>query len=123
MKIDMPLTFIGDMPRQLVSCGNWRCIEIPIEDIQCGDLLFTKNKSAPKLLSHVALAIKTNQIFHCCPSIGTAIIQSEEEFFSLYEQRLNFEQMIRYIDPRNKVLRSMHKGIFIPLLQDAQCHL
>jgi cell wall-associated NlpC family hydrolase len=111
--IDIPLTFIGDMPRRLLSYSEWRVLKVEIKNVQCGDLLFVRNKKNEKLLSHIALVFELDKIFHCCPSFGTAVIQSKDEFFTLYEQKLNFKKMIRYIDPRNRELREDQRGIFI----------
>ncbi|MBS0653074.1 MAG: C40 family peptidase [Verrucomicrobia bacterium] len=113
LKINIPLTYIGDMPRRLLSYSEWRAVKIDIKDAKCGDLLFVKSREREKLVSHVAMVIETDKIFHCCLNAGTAIVQSEEEFFSLYEQRLDFVKMIRYIDPRNRELRDLHQGIFM----------
>ncbi|MES2344903.1 MAG: hypothetical protein V4494_03070 [Chlamydiota bacterium] len=84
-----------------------------MKDARCGDLLFVSNKENKRLLSHIALVIDVDKIFHCSPYFGTAVMQSREEFFSLYEQKLSFKKMICYIDPRNKELRGNQKGIFI----------
>ena len=113
LHIDIPLTFIGDMPRQLLSFGEWRALQVEMNDVRCGDILFVRNKRNEKLLSHIALIIEVDKVFHCCPSSGTAVIESRNEFFSLYEQKLNFKEMICYIDPRNQKLRDAQKGIFI----------
>jgi hypothetical protein len=111
--IYIPLAFIGDMPRQLLSFSEWNALKIEINEAQCGDILFVRNKKNEKLLSHIAVIIEVDKIFHCCPYFGTAVIQSRDDFFSLYEQKLNFKEMARYIDPRNKKLRKDQKGIFI----------
>lgn len=113
LSIDIPLTFIGDMPRQLLSFGEWRALKIEMRNVQCGDILFVRNKRNEKLLSHIALIIEVDKVFHCSPSSGTAVIESRNEFFSLYEQKLNFKEMICYIDPRNQKLRADQKGTFI----------
>lgn len=110
--LDIPLTFIGDMPRRLLSYSEWRLLKIDAKDMQCGDLLFVKKKKNVKLLSHVALVVASDRIFHCCQSLGTAVVQSTEDFFCLYEQQLNFRKMVRYVDPRNKKLREEQKSGF-----------
>lgn len=101
------------MPRHLVENPDWRPLKIQRKDAKCGDLLFVRNKKHPKLLSHAALILGVDQIFHCSPFLGTATIQTDAEFFSSYEQKLNFNKMIRYIDPRNAKLRKENKGIYI----------
>lgn len=102
------------MPRKLISLEEWDLIECPIKDIQCGDVFFTKNTNKPKLISHVALVIDPNKIFHCTPLLQKAVIQSKEEFFSFYEQKLSIEKTLCYVDPRNKELRSK-EGMFISI--------
>ena len=102
------------MPRRLLHFGKWIPLEIERKDARCGDLLFVKNRKHKKLLSHVAMIVGVDRIFHCCPSFGTAIIQSDDAFFSLYKQKLTLKKMLCYIDPRNTKLREAQKGIFIP---------
>lgn len=113
MKVNISLTFIGDMPRKLLACSEWRVMKVAVKDVKKGDIFFVKNKENEKLLSHIALIIDKDKIFHCSLFFGTAVIQANEDFFALYEQRLNFKEMIHYIDPRNKKLREEQKGIFI----------
>jgi len=100
------------MPRRLLSFGEWSAHKVAWKDVKCGDLLFVKNKERPKLIAHIALVLNSNQIFHCCSALG-AVIESKEQFFSVYEQKLPFEKMPLYIDPRNKPLREKHQGLFI----------
>ncbi len=109
----MPLTYVGDMPRRLIALSNCRPLKIDIADVKCGDILFVGGRGKKKLLSHVAIIIDADRIFHCSLSMGTAAVQTIDQFFSSYEQRLCFKEMIRYIDPRNTGLRDAHQGIFI----------
>ena len=113
LRVDIPLTYIGDMPRQLTAYGEWRPLSIPREEARCGDLLFVKNKEKPKLISHVALFLDANSVFHCNASDRTAVIQDYEEFSNHYEQALSFRQAVYYIDPRNKCQRLQEQGDLI----------
>lgn len=101
------------MPRTFLNLSEWKCLKIKIEQAKCGDILFVKNKNNKKFLSHSALILDTDRIFHCTPRFGTAVIESKDEFFKIYEQSLSFKEMICYIDPRNQQLRKIHRGIFI----------
>lgn len=101
------------MPRQLFSLSKWHLVKIDIKEARCGDILFVKNRQYEKLLSHIALFINANQIFHCCQSLKVACIQPPDAFFSLYEQKLNFVHMVRYIDLRNDKQRKKEQGIYI----------
>jgi cell wall-associated NlpC family hydrolase len=107
------VTYIGDVPRNLTLRGEWKVLKVDIEDVKCGDILFVGNVNHKKLISHVALFLEKNQIFHCSMDLGTAQVQSENTFFATYEQKLNFRKMVRYIDRRNEALRNAHGGAFI----------
>ncbi len=111
-KIDVPLTYIGDMPRALLSSNRFKALQIDIENARCGDVLFVKGRRNQKrLITHVALFLSNNQIFHC--SSRSEKVQSRSEFFKDYEQGLNFIEMVRYIDLRNSDLRNQHGGIYV----------
>jgi cell wall-associated NlpC family hydrolase len=113
LKVTIPLTFIGDMPRRLASYGEWRPLCIKQEDAQCGDLLFVKNKSNTRLITHIAMFIDARSIFHCCLNEKTAVIQRYETFASRYTQSLGFRIAVRYIDHRNQRERDQQGGPFI----------
>jgi hypothetical protein len=109
--IAIPIDYIGNMPRRLFALSEWRVLWISIDNVRSGDLIFVKNREKPKLLSHAALFLNVDRIFHCYAR-GGAVIQKSEDFFSLYSQELNFKEMMRYIDIRNKELREK-QGTFI----------
>lgn len=104
----MPVTLIGNMPRTLLfletwyALKTWRAIRCPLEKAQCGDLLFVQQKDKDESpISHIALIIEADKIFHCNLASKTAVIQSREEFFRSYEQKICLSAMIMNIDPRN----------------------
>jgi len=99
-------TWIGDMPRTLLSTGKWTFHMIDPQEARCGDVLFTKRISERKLLAHAALLLGPNEIFHCKRDSG-AVTETLESFFSVFEQKLTDTQ-IRYIDPRNVELRKKY---------------
>ena len=109
--INMAITYIGDLPRRLLSSDRWRVLKIEVKDAKCSDVIFTKKIGKQRLISHAALFVGEDKIFHCCMSLGKAAIESSDQFFSVYEQTLDFKEMIRYIDHRNR-LRDIH-GTFI----------
>lgn len=43
----------------------------------------------------------------------TARIETPDDFFQYYEQKLSAIQSLRYIDPRDHILRKRHYGIFM----------
>ncbi len=111
--IEIPLTFIGDMPRYLLSFGQWEAFCIERERAQVGDLVFVKNIKGQKGIAHVGLILGVDRIFHCSKENGTATIESDQRFFSMYEQRLTLLEMVCYIDSRNTRLRDKHQNNFI----------
>lgn len=111
--VEIPLTFIGDMPRQLQCLGDWKCLKVDIKDIRCGDVLFLKDKEHKTSIRHAALVMDVDRIFHCCQKVGKPTIQSVDDFFSKYEQTLTFKEMMRYIDSRNTELLTKSKSGYI----------
>jgi len=97
--------YIGDMPRMLVKLHKWEILKISASDLQDGDLVFVKRKEGKRSISHIAMYIKS-RLFHSCKSKQTAIFESPEMFFLVYEQNLNADMLIRYIDKRNFWLRA-----------------
>lgn len=100
--IDVPLTWIGDMPRVFFSSSQWRLLYIEREEAKYGDVLFVGKKEGDVLISHVALILGVDRIFHSSLGLGTAAIQTDKEFFSRYEQRFSFKEMIQYTDNRSR---------------------
>jgi cell wall-associated NlpC family hydrolase len=109
-QIDLPRAWVGDMPREL-SLSNWNLRIIDSTELKTGDLLFLKQQQQPKLISHVAIALAPDQVFHCTALLGP-VIQSVDQVFEKYEQQLKSDQII-YIDPRNAPLREKHGGMYI----------
>lgn len=110
--IFLPLTLVGDMPRELLALGEWKFHCIEPRQIRCGDLLFVKRIAEQKLIAHAALFLGPDEIFHCKRDVG-AIVESLNCFHATFEQKLTYKQII-YIDPRNKSLREDADDIFLP---------
>lgn len=108
--IEIPVTFVGDMPRNLESFGL-RLEIIDTSEMKAGDLLFLKLKIKSRLISHVAIAISADKIFHCQKSDGVCL-ESPESIFETYEQELKKDQLL-YIDFRNETVREKHAGYFV----------
>lgn len=102
--IDLPRAFIGDMPRVFFRSDQWKLFYIDRSQAEYGDVLFVGARDGERLISHAALIVDVDKIFHCSSKAGTAVIQTDEEFFSHYEQRFNLMQMVSYVDPRNRDL-------------------
>lgn len=100
--IQIPLTFVGDMPRLLIST-QWSFHLVDASEFKMGDLIFLKRKAEPKLIAHAALALGPDRIFHCKRDQG-AVIESVSAVFEIFEQKIKHSQL-KYIDPRNKELR------------------
>jgi cell wall-associated NlpC family hydrolase len=109
-QIDLPRGWIGDMPRQLCQ-ANWSLQIIDSAELQTGDLIFLKQQNHPTLISHLAIALASDQIFHCTRLLGP-VIQTAHQVFERYEQQLMHDQIL-YIDSRNLALREQQGGMYI----------
>ncbi len=114
LQIEIELTWIGDMPRELAKRPKeWKILLLDRQDAQFGDILFTKHSKRRKRLSHVGMIFGPNTIFHCSSELKTAQVVEDKEFFASYEQVLSLEEALRYIDPRNIEERTKHRGLFM----------
>lgn len=109
----IPITYIGDMPRQLVSYSAWRPLNIKREEARCGDLFFVQKLGKKSLITHVAMFLDPDTLFHSNYDAQTAIVENFEDFQKRYNQSLNFRRAVRYIDSRSMVKRDEEKGCFI----------
>jgi cell wall-associated NlpC family hydrolase len=113
LRTHIPVTYIGDMPRQLASYSAWRPLNIKRENVRCGDLFFVKRIEKERLITHVAMFLDSNTLFHSNYDAKTAVTENFEEFQKRYDQTLNFRRAVRYIDSRNTAKRDEEKGRYI----------
>lgn len=107
---ELPVTLIGNMPRKLADYG-WAYHYIDAPQLEAGDVIFIKKRNRPRLISHAALVVKVDSVFHC--QMGKGMVQeSVATLFETYEQQL-FEDQLLYIDYRDGALREQHQGSFI----------
>ena len=92
------LDWIGNMPRHLSRQRTWRYLRIPVRELKTGDLLFLKNKRSPRLVTHVAMALGPEKVFHC--STKGASIEKINDLFMIYVQPADVGAMLSYVDPR-----------------------
>ncbi len=110
---DFPVTFIGDMPRTLSSLAGWEFTVLKSkEEIRAGDLYFVGKVEKTRLISHVALFLSQDELFHCTQDHSRAIVEDFATFQTTYEQKVR-KQQIRYIDFRNESLRQQHSGCYM----------
>ena len=113
----LPSSWIGDMPRVLVSeCGYSFC-QIDIGSLRAGDLVFISSSecfspsSNRRSVVHVAMAVGVGILFHSSYERGGACLENIIEPCDRFgeEIRRNIINdsafLIRYIDPRNHSLR------------------
>ena len=110
LHVNIPMTLIGDMPRELTHSG-WQFHLIRKEELQPGDLIFLKKRTEPRLIDHVAVALAVDRVFHCKKGEG-ALCQSLDDLFEVYEQKI-LEKQLDYIDSRNQALRKIHGGCYM----------
>lgn len=105
LKIDLPLTFIGDMPRELLTYGEWRPLLIKIADAKCGDLIFVRSVSSTRPVSHMGIFLDHHSVFHCSAETGGTIIEDYALFSTKYVQSLNFAESANNLDYRNPLYK------------------
>jgi hypothetical protein len=93
--------WIGNLPRGLLSKYDCCLIKIKPQDVRCGDFLFLKKKKKRRLITHLALVLETNKIFHCTKTSKRAQIVELECVFNDYEQVQDIEKLATYVDPRD----------------------
>lgn len=108
--MEVPITFVGNMPRLLASSG-WTFQIIDTSEIRACDLVFLKRRAEPKLVAHAVLVLALDKVFHCKKNCGMKV-EPLEGVFEEYEQKL-LQDQLRYIDSRDKTLRAVHGGWFI----------
>lgn len=96
--LDLPLDWIGNMPRLLVMKG-WRIEEIKRSDLKAGDFLFLGKRK--NRVDHLALALSSEEAFHVSWKSKGAAIEKIESLFSRYAQPAAADVLLNYIDPRS----------------------
>lgn len=89
------------MPRELTNMHGGVLERTTLTKLQCGDLLFVSKKWYKRMITHVALAIGDDMIFHCSYMKGS-VIEKTELFFKDHVQEKDPEKMLSYVDPRTK---------------------
>lgn len=102
----LPIYNIGDMARMLTKVHTWQIKKISSNDMQEGDLILVKAKNLKRLVHHIGWYYKRS-VWHL--SEEGLQKQSIDEFFQVYEQTLK-KKIVKYIDRRNWISRSIHKG-------------
>ena len=111
--IEIPVTWIGDVPRKLVEEREWKILDTTVDMLKVGDLIFTKIRAGPRMVSHVGIFLGEKGVFHCSYSDRTAVIVPLNEFLERYPPLLNAEEVLAFVDPRNTELRSKSAGPFL----------
>lgn len=100
-KLRIPNVWIGDLPHALTH-KKWRALFIPKDELRTGDLLFTRHAEC---ITHVAIAIDAERIFHCTINRG-AVIDNREDFLQNYPSPFKSAQaLINERDPRAYLLK------------------
>ncbi len=100
--VELSLDWIGNMPRYLSKERRWQVLQIFPDELKPGDLLFLKHRKSSRLVTHVAMALSTEEIFHCSPKKKGASIEKIDEVFTRYVQPSDINAILSYVDPRTK---------------------
>jgi cell wall-associated NlpC family hydrolase len=107
--IDIPRDWIGNMPRSLVNRKKWSIQQITASELQPGDLLFLRNTHAKRLITHVAVALSPDEVFHSSRGAKGGRIEKIADIFSKYAQPKNSQELLTYVDPRTELSPSMEE--------------
>lgn len=99
------------MPRSLFQFSEWKVLSVT--QLERGDIIFVNKIGRTNFVSHVALAVSNNEIIHCSREFNSVQILTIYDFFAVYEQGCTLREALRYIDPRDKILREKNNGSFI----------
>lgn len=98
MGLKIELDLIGNMPRHLVK-KKWSVQKISSSEIQAGDLLFLHSKKSERLVTHVALALSAQKVFHCTPK-SNGCVEPLEAISQEWEFLEDANALLSYVDPR-----------------------
>lgn len=99
---ELSLDWIGNMPRHLSKKHSWQVLQVSPHELKAGDLLFLKYRKSSRLVTHVAMALGPDEIFHCSREKKGAAIEKIEEVFARYVQPNDLNAMLSYVDPRTE---------------------
>lgn len=97
---EFKLDWIGNMPRLLVNEEHWEALLVNQTELHPGDLLFLGRRKGG-VVTHVALALTSEEAFHCNWESGGGSIEKIKTLFSKYIQAESQERLLSYQDPRS----------------------
>jgi len=106
MAIELTIKRIGSMPGILANHPErkWSVIDITREDaLQPGDLLFLQSKGHRRLITHLAVFLNSQFVFHSSKEKGGGTAELLTEVFKRYSPLSNGIEMINYQDPRREI--------------------
>lgn len=121
-----PYTWIGDMPRELMT--QYGCIlkRVKVDSMQAGDVVFLRRNEtnvthfSSRYITHIMIAMDSSRVFHCSEKRGGGAIEDFAKPIDAYARSLIKRVVdepflfLRYIDPRNEVLRERYGSELIP---------
>jgi len=96
--LDIPLDWIGNMPRLLVEKG-WQIEKIQRRSLKMGDLIFLGKRN--NQIDHLAVALSAEKVFHVSWKTKGAAIEKIETLFSRYVQPKEIGLFLSSVDPRS----------------------
>jgi hypothetical protein len=98
------LAMLGDLPQRLDLLG-WESLTIKSDEIKTGDVIVLKSrverkKDIGRQITHVALGLGNERVFHCSAETGGVIAKVDTLFKSYFQVSARASPLLRGKDPR-----------------------
>lgn len=108
--VELPVNWIGNLPKMLKDKFGAYVVEVPLESVKCGDILFLNGYKKRKV-SHVVVAAGSGLVTHCSEKAGGAVVESIQDVFKRgYGQIKDPDELINNIDPRDRSCKLQTMG-------------
>lgn len=98
VRFEIPKTWIGNIPKELVTYEWFSLLDIPYSDVRNGDLLFVW-KYTDTSITHLMLALPEWKVFHSCRARNTTIDDLQYCLQTQYRP-LTSDLLRDFVDPR-----------------------
>ncbi len=93
------LVGIGSMPKLLKAWG-WEPIQLASADLLPGDLIILRGASNPRLITHIGIALSSEEMFHCAKEHKGGMIEAISAVFKRYVSYDRSSPIMRSVERR-----------------------
>ncbi|MES2273922.1 MAG: NlpC/P60 family protein, partial [Chlamydiota bacterium] len=102
---EFELDFVGNMPKTLYRWG-WSILRVKKTCLKAGDLIFVGTNK--RQISHVAIALSSEQIYHSSQK-KNGCIEKIETLFREYLQPKTISELLAYTDERGTLSKRFYQ--------------